>query len=147
MNDLKLLVLSVLLTWLMLLVASFIRNRSWTSSGVKVVLGNRANLPPATALSGRADRAAKNMLENLVLFSALLLAAHLAGGTPAQIETGATLFFWGRVAFFALYLAGIPYLRTIAWGVSVIGMGIIAATGFSSAAIPVSAPAPVANAR
>ena len=38
---------------------------------------------------------------------------------------GAQLFFWGRVAHAALYIAGIPWLRTAAWLLSVVGLLLI----------------------
>src|SRR5688500_15938212 len=96
-TDLKLLAYSALLTWIMLLVASALRTRSWTPAGIRIAFGNREELPKRTALAGRADRAAKNMIENFVLFAALLLAARLAGGDRGRIELGAQLFFWARL--------------------------------------------------
>ncbi len=39
---------------------------------------------------------------------------------------GAMIFFWARVAYAAIYIAGIAWLRTLAWFVSVIGMAMIA---------------------
>jgi uncharacterized MAPEG superfamily protein len=39
---------------------------------------------------------------------------------------GAAIFFWARLAHAIIYLIGIPWLRTLAWAVSVIGMIIIA---------------------
>ena len=38
---------------------------------------------------------------------------------------GAQLFFWGRVAHAIVYIAGIPWARTVAWTVSVIGLILI----------------------
>ena len=38
---------------------------------------------------------------------------------------GAQLFFWGRVGHAVLYIAGIPWARTAAWLVSVIGLLLI----------------------
>ena len=38
---------------------------------------------------------------------------------------GAELFFWGRLAHWLIYIAGIPWLRTLAWLVSVLGMILI----------------------
>jgi uncharacterized MAPEG superfamily protein len=38
---------------------------------------------------------------------------------------GAHLFFWGRVAYAATYLAGNPWLRTAIWGVSLAGLVLI----------------------
>ena len=151
------LVASVALTWLMLLVASLLRTRGWTLPGMGLAFGNRDDLPAASAIAGRAERAARNMVENLVLFAALLLAAEVAGvigagsvGGPggasgvsgasgagasgaavrsaassANVLLGAQIFFWARLAYFALYLAGIRVLRTVVWGVSLVGLGMI----------------------
>jgi uncharacterized MAPEG superfamily protein len=38
---------------------------------------------------------------------------------------GAQLFFWARLAYAFVYLAGIPWLRTAVWTVSVIGLILI----------------------
>ena len=128
MSDPKYLVWSAILTLLMLLVASACRAQPWTPAGMQAAFGNRDNLPPATPLAGRADRAAHNMLEAMVLFIAVLAAAHFAGkATSWQVQTGAALFFWARLAYWPSYLAGIVYLRTAIWFVSVIGLVMIAA--------------------
>ncbi len=123
--DLRLLAYSVLLTWLMLLTASSLRTRYWTLPGAALALGNRDNLTQGSPVAGRAERAARNMLENLVLFAALLLAGHMAGVNGSRLELGAQLFFWARVAYFPIYLAGIHYLRTAAWAVGVAGLGVL----------------------
>ena len=36
------------------------------------------------------------------------------------------IFFWARLAYAVIYLVGIPWLRTVAWFVSVIGMIVVA---------------------
>ena len=38
---------------------------------------------------------------------------------------GAALFFYGRLAFAPLYYFGVPWLRTLAWFVSIIGILMI----------------------
>ncbi len=124
-TDLRLLAYSFVLTWVMLLTATFVRTRYWTISGLALAFGNRDNLPDASPLAGRAERAARNMLENLVLFAALLLAGHLGGVKGSRLELGAELFFWARVAYFPIYLAGLRYIRTAAWWVGVVGLGVI----------------------
>ena len=35
------------------------------------------------------------------------------------------IFFWARVVYFFVYLAGIPWLRTVLWAASVAGMVMI----------------------
>ena len=71
--------------------------------------GNREGLPAITGWAGRAQRAHRNMLESLMLFAILVLAAKAAGISNAMTLLGAQLFFWGRVAHAVIYIAGIPW--------------------------------------
>lgn len=122
----QVLVWSAILTWLMLGTASLLRSRGWTPGGMHVALGNRDDLPPATPLAGRADRAARNMLENLAIFTAVAVALYAANKSgSAQAQLGATVFFWARLAYWPCYLAGIVYLRTAIWIVSIIGLAMM----------------------
>ena len=93
--------------------------------GLPALAGNREGLPPCTGWAGRAQRAHHNMLENLVLFAALVLVAVISNKTNATTVLGAQLFVWARVAYALVYLAGIPWLRTLTWLVSVIGLILI----------------------
>jgi uncharacterized MAPEG superfamily protein len=124
---LSLVVCTAVLTWLMLLVASLIRARAWTPKGLMLAFGNRADLPEATPLAGRAQRAASNTLENFVLFAALALTAQLAGATGERVLMGAEVFLWARIAYIPVYLLGVPFLRTAVWAVGVVGMGLMIA--------------------
>jgi uncharacterized MAPEG superfamily protein len=65
--------------------------------GLPVLAGNREGLAVFTGWAGRAYRAHRNMLESLVLFA----------------------------AYAVIYLAGIPWLRTAVWAVSVVGLIMI----------------------
>jgi len=93
--------------------------------GLMTLVGNREHFPELTGWAGRAYRAQRNMVENLVLFAALVLAAVAAGRTDNMTLVGAQLFLWGRVAYAIVYLLGLPWLRTALWLVSVIGMILI----------------------
>jgi len=93
--------------------------------GLPRLAGNRENMPEMASWAGRAARAHRNMLENLVLFAILVFAARLANVGNAMTLLGAQLFFFGRVAHAIIYIAGIPWLRTAAWLVSVIGLLLI----------------------
>ena len=93
--------------------------------GLPKLAGNRDGLPEMAGWAGRAARAHRNMLESLVLFAVLVLVAHIAGVRNEMTLLGAQLFFWGRVAHAAIYIAGIPWLRTAAWGVSIAGLALI----------------------
>jgi uncharacterized MAPEG superfamily protein len=125
MNDVQALVYSSALTLVMLLSASMLRSKGWTPDGMKIAFGNRDNAVEGSALAGRADRAAKNMLEAMVMFIAVVAAARFAG-RGADAALGATVFFWARVVYWAVYLAGVPYVRTAVWFVGVAGIVMVA---------------------
>ncbi|MEX0959964.1 MAG: MAPEG family protein [Burkholderiales bacterium] len=116
---------AALLTWVTIMIASVVRTQGWTSKGLMLAFGNRDNLPPETPVAGRAERAARNTVDNLLLFTALALTAHAIGADGSQVETGAQVFFWARVAYVPVYLIGIPYLRTAVWTVGIVGLAMI----------------------
>ena len=94
-------------------------------ASLPVLAGNRENMPTLTGWAGRAQRAHRNLLENLPLFAILVLLAAITNGFTATTALGAQLFFWARVAYAAVYLAGIPYLRTLIWLVSMVGLVLL----------------------
>ena len=124
-KDLYYLAASAILTFVMVLIASLVRARAWTPAGLAIAFGNRDKLPEATPLAGRAERAAKNMLEGMLLFAAVMLAAQIAGVVGPRVALGAQIFFWARLVYFPVYLAGITYVRTAVWTVGMVGLGII----------------------
>jgi len=125
--ELTLLVWSVALTFLQMLVAV---TGATLQVGLPLLAGNREKLPEMTGWAGRAQRAHANMIENLVLFAALVLVAVVAGKTNSTTLLGAQLFFAARVAYAIVYCAGIPWLRTGIWGVSAVGLIMIFAQLF-----------------
>ena len=121
--ELTYLVYSAALTFVVMLIAVM---GATAQCGLPKLAGNReGGLPEMTGWGGRAARAHRNMLESLILFAVLVLVAHIAGVRNATTLLGAQLFFWGRVAHAVFYIAGIPWLRTAAWGVSVVGLVLI----------------------
>jgi uncharacterized MAPEG superfamily protein len=121
--DLNYLLMSVVLTFVQVLIASAAASQT---VGLTTLAGNREGLPVLTGFAGRARRAHLNMIENMVLFTALVLIVAVAGKANATTAMGATIFFWARLAHAVIYLIGVPWLRTVAWIVSVIGMVMIA---------------------
>lgn len=76
---------------------------------------------PITGIAARVDRASRNFLETFVFFAAAVLAVVVAQKTSAQTALGAEIYVWARVAYLPIYAAGIPYLRTVVWAVSLWG--------------------------
>lgn len=77
--------------------------------------GNRETPLNVPSWTRRAVQAHANLVENLVPFAILVLAAHISGKSNAATELGATIFFWGRVAHVGFYVVGLKYYRTLAW--------------------------------
>jgi uncharacterized MAPEG superfamily protein len=93
--------------------------------GLPAMAGNRDDVPAPEGWMGRAKRAHLNLVENLAPFAALVLIAHVAGKADASTALGAQLFFWARLAHAVVYVAGIAWVRTAAYAVSVVGMAMI----------------------
>ena len=121
--DLKYLLFSTILCFVQVLVAATGANQQ---VGLPTLAGNREGMPEYAGWAGRARRAHLNMIENLALFAALVLIAAVSGKANATTAMGAMIFFCGLLAYAVIYLIGIPWLRTLAWFVSVIGMAMIA---------------------
>ena len=117
--ELKLLLWSTVLTLIQMLIALL---GAIAQVGFTPLIGNRENLPAFGGWVGRAQRAHRNMLESLTIFATLVVVTQIAGKTNAVTALGAQLFFWSRVAYAPVYIAGIPWLRTALWGVSFVGM-------------------------
>ena len=80
---------------------------------------------PLTGVAARMDRALKNFLETFPFFAVAVLAVAMTGLTSGDTAMGAQLYFWARVAYVPLYAAGIPFLRTVAWAASLVGLVMV----------------------
>jgi len=122
-TDLTMLVWSVILALLAPFV--YLAGRSMTPGAIAWAAGNRDEPFEVPAWVSRAERAHRNLLENLLPFAALVLTAHVSGRANATTALGATLFFWARLAHHVVYCVGIPYLRTAIFMVAQLGVLLI----------------------
>jgi uncharacterized MAPEG superfamily protein len=90
-------------------------------------LGNRDHVRPLTVVGERAARALSNMHEALPVFLALALLNLIVGTAAGMAVTGATVFLIARVVYVAVYLAGIPVLRTMVWVAGWVGLAMMIA--------------------
>lgn len=93
--------------------------------GLLGMMSNRDKMPALEGLAGRALRAHYNMLENLPLFIGLVLVAQVSGHLNAMTTLGAQIFFFARLVYAIVYPIGIPYLRTLIWLISMVGLALI----------------------
>lgn len=90
--------------------------------GSPEAMKSRDVMPEPTVMSGRADRALINVTEAMILFFPLALLTLEVDGAVV----GATIFVCARIIYVPLYLAGVPFLRTLAWVGSLGGLFVMA---------------------
>ena len=56
-----------------------------------------------------------------------MLIAHVAGREGALTAWGVSLYLGARIVYVPLYACGVPYLRSLAWVVSVGGLLLVLA--------------------
>lgn len=118
--EIQMLAWSVLLGVAQLFLAAALMTRQ---RGLKWNASARDGDPePLTGVAGRADRAMHNFLETFPFFAAAALAVVATGSGDATTALGAQLWFWARVVYVPLYLAGIPYVRSMVWALALLGM-------------------------
>lgn len=126
-TTLTLVLYMAIITWVLTLVASLVRAQAWTLPGLLFAFGNRENLPEATPFAGRAERTARNTVENFVLFAAIALVAHALSPANSQVLQGAQVFFVARMVYIPVYYLGLKFVRTAVWTVSMVGLGMMLA--------------------
>jgi uncharacterized MAPEG superfamily protein len=72
--------------------------------------------------AGRANRASKNYQETYPAFVGLLLGLAFIGDASGWGLLGAWIWFIARIIYIPLYLKGVPYIRSLVWLVSVLGL-------------------------
>lgn len=97
------------------------RGLTWAASA------RDGTVPALGTIASRLDRARGNFLETFPFFAALVLANHVLRQHDSMTVLGAQLYFWARVAYVPAYAAGIPYLRTVIWSVSIVGLVLLLA--------------------
>jgi uncharacterized MAPEG superfamily protein len=89
------------------------------------LVGNRDGVVPPEGWAGRARRAHLNMIESLLPFAIFVIAAALTNKANAMTAMGAMIFFWARLAYAVIYVAGIPWLRTLVWLAGLAGVVMV----------------------
>ncbi len=79
-----------------------------------------------SAWATRMMAAHENAVENLVVFAALVLAAHALGVSNAAVAWACVVYFWARVVHLAAYTFKVPWVRTLAFTVGWVCQMVIA---------------------
>ena len=122
-TELLLLGLSAALALVLLVIHAF---TATIDIGLAAAVAPRDENPQIEGVfAGRARRAWFNFVETYALFAALDLALVASGQTGGLGLTGGWIWFWMRVAHAPIYYAGVPYVRTLVWFGSVIGLALM----------------------
>jgi uncharacterized MAPEG superfamily protein len=121
-TDLWMLVWSAVLCVLLFLPYVLARVQVW---GLVDTVGYPKSPPALPDWAQRAHRTHINMAENIGPFAALVLVAHVTGLANETTALGATIFFWARLAHAVVFIAGLPWVRTLAFVVGVVGEALI----------------------
>ncbi len=89
--------------------------RFQVTGGIKWAFGNRETQLEVAPWVSRTVRAHSNHIENLGLFTILVVVAHVSGKANELTALGAALYFYSRIAHTLIYASGLVYLRTIAF--------------------------------
>jgi uncharacterized MAPEG superfamily protein len=94
--------------------------------GLIGAVGYPQNPPPQSPWAVRLMKAHFNAVENLVVFAALVLAAHALGVSNNAVASAALVYFWARVVHAAAYTLALPWVRTLAFAAGFFAQATIA---------------------
>ncbi len=78
--------------------------------------------PPPGPVAGRLLRVQAHFMETFPFFAAAVIGVVVSQRQDGVTALAAQVYFWARVAYVPLYAAGVPYLRSAVWVVSVAGI-------------------------
>jgi uncharacterized MAPEG superfamily protein len=87
-------------------------------------------MPPLKPIPGRIARNFRNYMETFPFFVAAVLIAEAAGVHNALTHWGTIAYLGGRIAYTALYISGVPLIRSLAWNIATFGMLAVLAASF-----------------
>jgi uncharacterized MAPEG superfamily protein len=89
--------------------------------GVEYAATGRDGEPPPNALTGRGNKALRNLLETYPVFAVLMVANLLLPEPDALATWGAVVYLVARVLYLPLYVSGVQYIRSLVWSVGAAG--------------------------
>jgi len=123
--ELRIAALGALLLLVHLFAAVRFKTRQY---GTKWNVGARdESLPPLNPVAGRLARAQANFLETFPVAVVALLGVVIAGRTSEWTALGGWIWLGARIIYLPLYAAGVPVVRTVAFVISLAGLGMVLA--------------------
>ena len=121
--ELKILALGAVLLLIHIFAATHFKTSQY---GLKWNMGARdESVPPVAPLTGRLMRAQANFEETLPIAIIALLGVVIANRTNGSTALGGWIWLGARAAYLPIYAAGLPVIRTIAFGISLAGLVMV----------------------
>jgi uncharacterized MAPEG superfamily protein len=111
---------------LLLLLTVFQGTRNVLALGLATAAGNQHDIAPWTGWNDRLNRAIRNLMEAIAIFVPVVVAVQIAGLNNETTAMGAQIFVIARIAHALVYTLGVPWVRTAAWFVGVVGIIMVA---------------------
>jgi len=89
-------------------------------------------MPPLAPIPGRINRNFRNYMETFPFFAVAVLTTQAVGVHNDLSYWGSIAYIGGRIVFTALYVAGIPLIRSLFWNIASFGMLAILAAPFAA---------------
>lgn len=90
--------------------------------GLKWNVGPRDQKIELTGMAGRLERAFANFRETFPYFAVLVIVDYLGGRLGVLTTYGALLYVAARALYIPLYAFGVPYVRSLTWVASMVGI-------------------------
>jgi len=90
--------------------------------GLPTAAGNQHDVPQWGGWHDRLNRAIRNLIESIVIFSPIAISIHLLGLSNEASSLGAQIFLIARLIHAPVFVLGIPWVRTTAWFAGVAGI-------------------------
>ncbi len=84
------------------------------------LVGPRDQTRELNGLAGRLARASTNNVTALAYFAPAVLVTPVHGQTTAAALLAAQIFLFARIVYVGFYALGVPWLRTISWGIGLV---------------------------
>ena len=81
--------------------------------------------PPLNPVAGRLARAQANFQETFPIAVVALLGVVIAGQTSPVTAIGGWIWLAARTIYLPLYAMGVPVVRTVVFGISIGGLGMV----------------------
>lgn len=118
--ELKVLVAATFWGFIQLVAAAQAANAQY---GLKWAASPRdIEMPPLKTIPGRVHRNFRNYMETFPFFVTAVLVIQASGVHNELTAWGTVAYIVGRIAYTALYISGIPLVRSLFWNIASFGM-------------------------